>query len=94
MLVFYYQDKAVALTTYAICGFSSFMTFLIFVGIWAVLSKGKVRNLSTMVLRAYMNTNIACFITACVAGEEIIESCHAKICLEALGVVQFSVRVS
>lgn len=63
-----FQEKATALTTYAICGFSSLGTFIIFVGIWAVLSKGKASNLSTMLLRSYMNTNVACFITACVAG--------------------------
>ena len=64
-----FQEKTVALTTYAICGFSSLGTFAIFVGVWTVISKGKVSNLSSMVVRSYFNTNIACFMTACVAGE-------------------------
>lgn len=67
-LYLYFQDKTSALTTYAICGFSSFGTLAMFVGVWSTVDPNRVKQVGAMLPRVYMNTNLACFLTACVAG--------------------------
>jgi len=62
------SERASMLTTYAICGFSSFGTMAIFVGVWATIVPSRASELASLMPRVYMNTNISCFLTACVAG--------------------------
>ena len=65
-----FQERSAALTTYAICGFSSVGTLMMFIGVWRTVNAGSdTTRVATAIPRVYMNTNIACFITACVAGE-------------------------
>ena len=63
-----FQERSAALTTYAICGFSSLGTLGMMVGVWAAVDKKRARDAASMLPRVYINTNLACFLTACVAG--------------------------
>ena len=62
------QERASMLTTYAICGFSSFGTLAIFVGVWATVVPSRATEMSRLIPRVYVNTNLSCFLTACIAG--------------------------
>ena len=43
---------------------------MMFIGVWRTVNAGSdTTRVATAIPRVYMNTNIACFITACVAGE-------------------------
>jgi len=61
-------ERASMLTTYAICGFSSFGTLATFLGVWASVVPERRAEIAAILPRVYLNTNIACFLTACVAG--------------------------
>jgi len=61
-------ERASMLTTYAICGFSSLGTLAIFLGVWASVISSRSREISRLMPRVYLNTNLSCFLTACIAG--------------------------
>lgn len=62
------SEHAATLSTYALCGFSSFGTLAIFIGIWATIDPPRVRQVGSQFLRLFLNANLACFSTACIAG--------------------------
>ncbi|CAH1792804.1 unnamed protein product [Owenia fusiformis] len=61
-------QRSVAITTYAMCGFSGLATFAISVGVFNALEPRRLHHVIGMMGRTMMNANIACFLTACYAG--------------------------
>lgn len=65
---FCFQDRSQTLATYALCGFSSLSTLAVAVGIWTVVCPQRVKEMANQMLRVLVNANVACFMTACIAG--------------------------
>lgn len=57
-----------AITTYALCGFSSVSTLAIAVGVWNTICPQRVKQMASSMFRVMVEANISCFMTACVAG--------------------------
>ena len=63
-----------------------------FVGVWRTVNEGsQTKAVASSILRVYMNTNIACLITACVAGKGrskiiFIYLCDSPYCKRGEGV--------
>lgn len=54
--------------TYALCGFANFGSIGIQLGALAAIAPSRKSDLSRIVLRAMVAGNVACFMTACIAG--------------------------
>jgi len=63
------QDKSVIIATYALCGFANFGSIGITLGGLGGLAPARRSDLSQMVIRAMVCGNVACFLTACIAGK-------------------------
>ena len=57
------------IASYALCGFSSIVTVGIIMAVLVALDPNRRADISGMAMRALVNGNIACFLTACVAGK-------------------------
>lgn len=66
------QPRSNAITTYAVCGFSSFGTLATFSGVWLAVCPNRWNAVLGFIPRVLLNANIACFMTACIAGENFI----------------------
>ena len=66
--LFYFQIKSEVIATYALCGFANFGSIGIMLGGLGALAPLRKSDLSKMVVRAMICGNVACFLTACVAG--------------------------
>lgn len=62
------STRSAAIATYALCGFSGFANLAIAVGVWNAVCPSKTREMARQMMRAVVNANIACFMTACTAG--------------------------
>ncbi|CAH1792805.1 unnamed protein product [Owenia fusiformis] len=62
------SQRSVAITTYALCGFSGLTTFAISVGVWTAIEPRRLHDVVAMMPRTMLNANFACFLTACYAG--------------------------
>ena len=62
------QTRSASIMTYAMCGFSSFGTMTILVGVWKSVDSAKMKEVSRQIPRIMLNANLACYITACIAG--------------------------
>ncbi|XP_071102090.1 solute carrier family 28 member 3-like [Haliotis cracherodii] len=62
------EERSEVISTYALCGFSNFGSMGILLGGLSALAPSRKKDLSSLVLRAMIAGNIACFITACIAG--------------------------
>lgn len=60
--------RSAAITTYALCGFSGLSNLAIAVGVWNAVAPSKTREMAKQMIRAVVNANVACFMTACIAG--------------------------
>ncbi|CAD5122328.1 unnamed protein product [Dimorphilus gyrociliatus] len=60
--------RSAAIATYALCGFSGLSNLAIAVGVWNAVCPSKTREMAKQMIRAVVNANVACFMTACVAG--------------------------
>ena len=67
-LHFPFQVKSEVIATYALCGFANFGSIGITIGAVGALVPNKKSDLVKMVVRAMICGNVACFLTACVAG--------------------------
>jgi len=63
-----FQERDLAITTYALCGFSSLSTLAIAVGVWNTICPQRVKLMASNMFRVLVEANISCFMTACVAG--------------------------
>lgn len=62
------EPRSAFLTAYALCGFAHAASLAIFVGGIAALVPKRTADLSSVGLRALLAANLACLMTACVAG--------------------------
>lgn len=62
-----YQRSAV-IASYALCGFAHIPSLAIFVGGISALAPGRMKDLTTIALRALVAATLACLFTACIAG--------------------------
>jgi CNT family concentrative nucleoside transporter len=62
------DDRATVILTYALCGFSNFVSIGIQVGGIGALAPQKRSELATLGGRALLGGSLACFLTACIAG--------------------------
>lgn len=62
------SEKSEIIATYALCGFANFGSIGITLGGLGALAPTRKSELSQMVVRAMICGNVACFLTACIAG--------------------------
>lgn len=62
------QERSVVIATYALCGFSNISSIGIMLGGLGAMAPSRKSDLSAIVVRAMIAGNVACFMTACVAG--------------------------
>lgn len=62
------SEKSEIIATYALCGFANFGSIGITLGGLGALAPTRKSDLTRMVLRAMICGNVACFLTACIAG--------------------------
>ncbi|CAL1526428.1 unnamed protein product, partial [Lymnaea stagnalis] len=63
------QQRSQIIATYALCGFSNFGSIGILLGSMSAMAPQRKSTMSSIVLRAMIGGNVACFFTACIAGE-------------------------
>lgn len=62
------QDRSVVISTYALCGFSNISSIGIMLGALGAMAPRRQTALAQVVVRAMIAGNVACFMTACIAG--------------------------
>ncbi|XP_052804830.1 solute carrier family 28 member 3-like [Mya arenaria] len=62
------SEKSEIISTYALCGFANFGSIGITLGGFGALAPTRRPELTKMVMRAMICGNVACFLTACIAG--------------------------
>ncbi|XP_078320441.1 solute carrier family 28 member 3-like [Crassostrea virginica] len=62
------QDRSVVISTYALCGFSNFSSIGVMLGALGAMAPRRQTALAQVVVRAMIAGNVACFMTACIAG--------------------------
>lgn len=62
------NDRARIILTYALCGFSNIVSIGIQVGGLGAMAPNRRSDLAKLGVRALLGGNLACFITACIAG--------------------------
>ena len=68
VLLFLFQDRTVVIATYALCGFSNITSIGIMLGALGAMAPARKRDITKIVVRAMIAGNVACFMTACIAG--------------------------
>ncbi|XP_064613726.1 solute carrier family 28 member 3-like [Liolophura sinensis] len=61
-------DRSEVITTYALCGFSNIGSIGIMIGGLGALAPERKTDITKTVVRAMIAGNVACFLTACIAG--------------------------
>ena len=69
--------RSVAISTYALCGFSNPASVGIQVSALSFMASRRKGDISQVAVRAFMAGSAACFLTACVAGT-LIRDCGAE----------------
>ncbi|RUS72935.1 hypothetical protein EGW08_019308, partial [Elysia chlorotica] len=62
------QDRSIVIATYALCGFSNLASMGVQIGGLGALAPTRKSDMSKIVVRAMIAGNVACFMTACIAG--------------------------
>lgn len=62
------SDRSVVVATYALCGFSNISSIGIMLGALGALAPSRKKDITKVVVRAMIAGNVACFMTACIAG--------------------------
>ncbi|XP_046567699.1 solute carrier family 28 member 3-like [Haliotis rubra] len=62
------EERSEVISTYALCGFSNVGSMGILLGALSALAPSRKKDLASIVLRAMIAGNVACFLTACIAG--------------------------
>ncbi|KAK3109178.1 hypothetical protein FSP39_024723, partial [Pinctada imbricata] len=63
------SDRSVVISTYALCGFSNIGSMGIMLGALGAMAPNRMKALVQVVFRAMIAGNVACFMTACIAGK-------------------------
>ncbi|KAK7108522.1 solute carrier family 28 member 3-like [Littorina saxatilis] len=61
-------ERSIVISTYALCGFANFGSMGVMMGAMGVLAPSRRSDISELVFRAMIAGNVACFMTACIAG--------------------------
>lgn len=78
--VFPLQERGEIIATYALCGFANLGSIGIMLGGLGAMAPEKKRDMSKIVLRAMIAGNVACFMTACIAGKaQSLLPCHCYV---------------
>ena len=72
ILHFIFQDRTVVIATYALCGFSNIGSIGIMLGALGAMVPARKRDITKIVVRAMIAGNVACFMTACIAGTFLV----------------------
>ncbi|KAL3831773.1 hypothetical protein ACJMK2_023480 [Sinanodonta woodiana] len=62
------SDRSKVITTYALCGFSNIGSIGVMLGALGAMAPSRKADLTKIVVRAMIAGNVACFMTACIAG--------------------------
>ena len=62
------------ISTYALCGFSNFASMGIQVGALSAMAPLRRKDIAVVALRSMIAGNVACFLTACIAGIQTTSS--------------------
>src|SRR5690606_28839393 len=62
------SPRAVAISTYALCGFSNFSSIAIQIGGIGTLAPGRRVDLAKLGIRSLIAGTLACLMAACIAG--------------------------
>ena len=62
------SDRAIIISTYALCGFANFASIGIQIGGIGAIAPGQRKNLTELGVKALIGGTIACFLTAIIAG--------------------------
>lgn len=63
------QDRSTVIATYALCGFSNIGSIGIMLGSLGAMAPSRKKDITKVVVRAMIAGNVACFMTACIAGK-------------------------
>lgn len=63
------QDRGEVIAIYALCGFANLGSIGIMLGGLGAMAPERKRDMASVVVRAMIAGNVACFMTACIAGE-------------------------
>lgn len=69
------NGKAEAIATFAICGFANPGSIAIQVGVFSSMAPEKKKEITDVVVRAFVTGSAACFLTASIAGKVEIPIC-------------------
>lgn len=61
-------DRSIVIATYALCGFSNIGSIGIMLGALGAMAPNRKKDITKVVVRAMIAGNVACFMTACIAG--------------------------
>jgi len=61
-------QRSIVIATYALCGFSNFGSIGVMLGALGAMAPERKADISATVMRAMIAGNVACFMTACIAG--------------------------
>lgn len=61
-------DRSVVVATYALCGFSNVGSIGVVLGSLGAIVPTRKKDLTKVIIRAMIAGNVACFMTACIAG--------------------------
>lgn len=62
------SDRAIVISTYALCGFANFSSIAIQLGGIGTLAPDRRKDLALLGVRSLIGGTLACFMTACIAG--------------------------
>ena len=62
------QDRSIIIATYALCGFSNFLSIGIQIGGIGVIAPNRRQDLARLGIKALIGGTLACFMTATLAG--------------------------
>ena len=62
------SPRAIAISTYALCGFANFSSIAIQVGGIGTIAPNRRKDLALLGLKSLLGGTLACFMTACIAG--------------------------
>lgn len=74
----FFQDRSVVIATYALCGFSNISSMGIMLGGLGAMAPSRKSDMTKIVFRAMIAGNVACFMTACIAGKKNVEPQQQK----------------
>lgn len=62
------SERSEVITTYALCGFANIGSIGIMIGALSAMAPSRKADIATIAIRAMIAGNVACFLTACIAG--------------------------